>query len=39
MKLRVNNYPFNNRERLPDFLGVVYNFRKLCEQILKLSQI
>jgi hypothetical protein len=29
MKLRVNNYPFNNRERLTDFLGVVYSFRKL----------
>ena len=29
MKLRVNNYPFNNLDSLTAFGGAVYDFRKL----------
>ena len=29
MKLRVNNYPFNNSETVTAFGGAVYDFRKL----------
>jgi len=39
MKLRVNNYPFNNFATLTDFGGAVYDFRKLKRRNVKKSQI